>query len=63
MIAMNELQQKLNSPCTVQNKTQVTLRLDRDILEFFKKDGKRYQTRINAVLREFARTQMNTENI
>ena len=34
-------------------KQQVTLRLDKDILDFFKKDGKGYQTRLNAVLRTY----------
>ena len=36
-----------------QNKQQVTLRLDRDVLAFFKKTGKGYQTRLNAVLRTY----------
>ena len=35
------------------NKQQVTLRLDADVLTFFKKTGKRYQSRINAALREY----------
>ena len=34
-------------------KKQVTVRLDRDVLEFFQKDGRGYQTRINAVLRAY----------
>ena len=34
-------------------KQQVTLRIDGDILEAFKADGRGYQTRINAVLRAF----------
>lgn len=34
-------------------KQQVTLRIDADILEFFKHSGNRYQTRINAVLRSY----------
>ncbi|MCF7915368.1 MAG: BrnA antitoxin family protein [Spirochaetaceae bacterium] len=34
-------------------KKPVTLRLDRDILEWFKAHGKGYQTRINAVLRSY----------
>jgi len=38
-------------------KSQVTLRLDRDVLEFFRKDGQRYQTRINAALRAFVEHQ------
>lgn len=36
-----------------ENKQQVTLRLDADLLRFFKKTGSRYQSRINAVLREY----------
>ena len=34
-------------------KALVTLRLDRDVLEWFKKQGPRYQTRINALLRAY----------
>ena len=34
-------------------KRQVTLRLDADVLDFFRKDGRGYQTRINTVLRAF----------
>ncbi len=36
-----------------ENKKQVTVRLDADVLEFFKGTGKRYQSRINAALREY----------
>ena len=32
-------------------KKPVTLRLDADVLAWFKKDGRRYQTRINKALR------------
>ncbi len=34
-------------------KQQITLRLDADVLNFFKHSGSRYQTRINAVLRSY----------
>ena len=34
-------------------KTAVNIRLDQDILDFFKRTGPGYQTRINAVLRTF----------
>lgn len=34
-------------------KTDIHIRLDSDIVEFFKKDGARYQSRINAVLRTY----------
>lgn len=37
------------------NKKQITVRLDADVLEFFRKTGSRYQSRINAVLREYMR--------
>jgi uncharacterized protein (DUF4415 family) len=36
-----------------ENKQQVTLRLDADVLGFFKETGERYQSRINAALREY----------
>lgn len=38
------------------NKKQITVRLDADVLEFFRKTGSRYQSRINAVLREYMKT-------
>ena len=34
-------------------KDQVTLRIDRDVLSWFKKTGRGYQSRMNAVLRHF----------
>jgi uncharacterized protein (DUF4415 family) len=34
-------------------KKQITLRLDPDIIEFFRAGGPGYQTRMNAVLRSF----------
>jgi uncharacterized protein (DUF4415 family) len=40
-----------------QGKAPVTLRLDRDILAWFKQRGRGYQTRINAVLRAFVEAQ------
>ena len=36
-------------------KNAVSIRLDQDVLDFFKADGKGYQTRINAVLRHYMR--------
>ena len=41
------------------NKRQVTLRLDADVLDYFRKGGKRYQTRINHVLRAFMQSHKN----
>ena len=35
------------------SKASVSLRIDRDVLEWFKAQGPGYQTRINAVLRAF----------
>ncbi len=39
-------------------KKPVTLRLDADVLAWFKKDGKRYQTRINGALRRVMEREM-----
>lgn len=41
-------------------KIAVSIRLDQDILEWFKARGEGYQTRINDALREFVRTPGNT---
>ena len=38
---------------SAENKQQITLRLDSEVLGFFKGTGKRYQSRINAALREY----------
>jgi uncharacterized protein (DUF4415 family) len=40
-----------------ENKQQITLRLDADLLAFFRATGRRYQSRINAVLREYVSAQ------
>jgi uncharacterized protein (DUF4415 family) len=40
-----------------ENKKQVTLRIDADVLAFFKTTGRRYQTRINEVLRSYVNAQ------
>jgi uncharacterized protein (DUF4415 family) len=36
-------------------KKQITLRIDAEVLEFFKNTGPRYQSRINAVLRAYVK--------
>ena len=36
---------------SVLKKSQVTLRIDADVLQWFKENGKGYQTRINSLLR------------
>jgi uncharacterized protein (DUF4415 family) len=38
-------------------KRQVTLRLDAEVLDYFRRDGRGYQTRINRVLRAFVTAQ------
>jgi uncharacterized protein (DUF4415 family) len=38
-------------------KQSVTIRIDRDLLQWFRKQGRGYQTRINAVLRAFVEAQ------
>jgi len=41
-------------------KKPVTLRLDADVLAWFKKDGRRYQTRINQALRQVVEREMKS---
>lgn len=41
-------------------KKPVTLRLDADVIAWFKKDGRRYQTRINQALRKVMEREMGT---
>ena len=41
---------KLRMPAT---KTSITVRLDKDVLEWYRSQGKGYQTRINAILRTY----------
>ena len=40
-------------------KEQVTLRIDADVLAWFRAGGNKYQTRINAALREYVRQHPN----
>lgn len=40
-----------------ENKTIVTIRLDQDVLNWFKSKGHGYQTRINALLRSYMNAQ------
>ena len=40
-----------------ENKQQITLRLDADLIAFFRSTGRRYQSRINAALREYVTAQ------
>jgi len=41
-------------------KKPITLRLDADVLAWFKKDGRKYQTRINGALRKVMEREMKT---
>jgi uncharacterized protein (DUF4415 family) len=41
-------------------KKPVTLRLDADVIAWFKKDGRKYQTRINAALRKVMEKEMKS---
>ncbi len=43
----------------VARKTQVTLRIDADVLTWFKKQGRGYQTRINSLLKAYKDAHQN----
>jgi uncharacterized protein (DUF4415 family) len=40
--------------CLPETKQQITLRLDPEVIRFFKRTGKGYQSRMGAVLRSYA---------
>ncbi len=44
----------------VSKKAQITLRIDSDVLEWFKGTGKGYQTRINTLLRAYMEESQGT---
>lgn len=46
-----------NAKLTTPPKQPVTLRLDSDVLKWFKSQGQGYQTRINTLLRRYMETQ------
>jgi uncharacterized protein (DUF4415 family) len=46
---------------STENKQQITLRLDAEVVNFFKNTGERYQSRINAVLREYVKTHQSAD--
>jgi uncharacterized protein (DUF4415 family) len=46
-----------HAPVMRENKQLITLRLDADVVAFFRKHGRRYQTKINAVLRAYVEAQ------
>lgn len=44
-------------------KRQITVRLDEDVIDWFKSQGKGYQTRMNAVLRAYCEAQKDKEEV
>jgi uncharacterized protein (DUF4415 family) len=42
---------------STENKQQITLRLDAEVVAYFRATGRRYQSRMNAVLRNYIRSQ------
>jgi uncharacterized protein (DUF4415 family) len=42
-------------------KRQLTMRLDADVIDWFKRQGRGYQTRMNAVLRRFIEAQKDPQ--
>ena len=42
-----------NLDITNKGKVDIHIKLDKDIVDFFKSQGKRYQTRINSLLRAY----------
>jgi uncharacterized protein (DUF4415 family) len=42
-------------------KDRLTIRIDHDVVEWLKKKGSGYQTRINAILRSYMKAQSNEE--
>jgi len=43
---------------SIPNKSQITLRIDTDVLSWFKSQGKGYQTSINALLKEYMKAHL-----
>ena len=43
------------------NKKAISIRVDQDVLDYFKKEGPGYQRRINAVLRSFVDRKQNRQ--
>jgi uncharacterized protein (DUF4415 family) len=50
-----------NAVLVIPSKHMVCLRLDRDILDWFRSQGKGYQTRMNAVLRAYMEAQIKAK--
>jgi uncharacterized protein (DUF4415 family) len=49
-------------PVKRENKRLVTLRIDADVLAHFQRQGRRYQTQMNAVLRAYMEAQTQEEH-
>lgn len=45
----------------IPKKRQITLRIDEDVLDWFKNHGPGYQTQINQLLREYMRESINAQ--
>ena len=43
-------------------KDSITLRVDHDVLEWFKQQGKGYQSKINAILKAYAKAHQSRAN-
>ena len=50
-----------NAEIRVPAKQPVTMRLDADVLEWFKSEGQGYQTRINQLLRKYMESQLKSQ--
>jgi uncharacterized protein (DUF4415 family) len=50
---------KLTMP---ERKDRLTIRLDHDVVEWLKKNGRGYQTRINAILRSYIKAQSDARS-
>lgn len=56
----NALWTTFNEPAPEVDKEQISIRLDKDVLTYFRKQGKGYQSRINRILRAFMNAQQKT---
>ena len=52
-----KLETGIPMPSSPQNKQSVTMRLDPEIVQFFRGQGRGWQTRVNAVLRAYVDSQ------
>lgn len=50
-----------NAEIRIPAKQPVTMRLDADVLEWFKSEGQGYQTRINQLLRKYMESQLKSQ--